>query len=65
MSCMCGLMLTSKNLLEIDNLLIQNDNPDSRQQILLDQNNMQCRLLTSKDVDFISDIGRYYRNEHR
>ena len=52
-------MLTSNNLLQIDHLLIQNNNPDSSQQILLDQDNMQCKLLTSKDVDFISEIGRY------
>ena len=52
-------MLTSNNLLEIDHLLIQNNNPDSRQQILLDQDIMQCKLLKIKDLDYISDIRRY------
>ena len=52
-------MLTSNNLLEIDHLWIQNNNPDSMQQILLDQDIIQCKLLTSKDVDFISHIRRY------
>ena len=44
-------MLTSNILLEIDHLWIQNNNPDSRRQILLDQDIIQCKSLTSKDVD--------------